>query len=94
MPEKDNSAWATPIYSNDERERLTKTIGNFVLLREKLKSTDKKANWIRKRNAMKERAAEIDLSAIVTRNLDTFNEESIEKRNLWIAEKAIKAWPI
>lgn len=94
MPEKDNSSWASASYSNEDRERLTRTLGNFVLLREKLKSADKKADWQRKRNAMKERASEIDTSAIVTRGLDIFNEQTIEKRNQWIAEKAIEAWPL
>lgn len=94
MPETTNSAWASASYSNENRERLTKTVGNFVLLREKLKSADKKADWQRKRNAMKERASEIDTSAIVRRGLDIFNEQTIEKRNQWIAEKAIEAWPL
>lgn len=94
MPEKDNSSWASASYTNEARECLIKTIGNFVLLREKLKSADKKADWQRKRNAMKERAPEIATSAIVTRGLDLFNEQTIEKRNQWIAEKAIEAWPL
>ena len=94
MPEKNNSNWATASYTNEDRDRLTKTIGNFVLLREKLKSADKKADWHRKKNAMKERAAELDISAIVTRNLNIFNEETIELRNKWIAEKAKEAWPL
>lgn len=94
MPEKDNSSWASSSYSNEDRERLARTVGNFVLLREKLKSADKKADWQRKRNAMKERASEVDTSAIVTRGLDIFNEQTIERRNQWIAEKAIEAWPL
>jgi hypothetical protein len=94
MPERDNSQWANPSYSNEERERLTKTIGNFVFLREKLKLADKKANWERKKEAMKGKASMIDISAIVTRDLSIFNEEHIKKRNEWIAEKAIDAWPL
>lgn len=94
MPDKDNVAWATSSYSDDDRERLCKTIGNFVLLREKLKSADKKADWRRKRDAMKERAAEIDISAVVARGLASYNEQTIEVRNAWIAEKAIEAWPL
>jgi hypothetical protein len=94
MPEKDNSDWSTAPYSNEDRERLTKTIGNFVLLRGKLKSADKKAGWIRKKNAMKERAAELDISAIVARDLTSFNEATIELRNKWIAEKAKEVWPL
>lgn len=94
MPEKENSDWATSTYSNDDRERLTKTIGNFVLLREKLKSADKKADWLRKRNAIKERSAELKLSAIDPNGVNTFNEKSIETRNRLIADIAINAWPI
>jgi hypothetical protein len=94
MPEKNNAVWASASYSNEKRELLTKTIGNFVLLREKLKSADKKANWQRKKNAMMDRASKIEVSVIVTRGLDIFNEQTIEKRNQWIAEKAIEAWPL
>jgi hypothetical protein len=94
MPEKGNAAWASASYSNEDREWLTKTIGNFVLLREKLKSADKKANWQRKKNAMMDRSSKIEVSVIVTRGLGIFNEQTIEKRNQWIAEKAIEAWPI
>lgn len=94
MPEKDNAAWASPAYSSEVRERLTKTIGNYVLLRGKLKSTDKKGDWQRKRNAMKDNVEGLSLSAIVARGLESFSEQTIEKRNEWIAEKAIEAWPL
>jgi hypothetical protein len=43
---------------------------------------------------MMNKVSEINVSAIVTRGLSTFNEETIEKRNQWIAEKAIEAWPL
>ena len=94
MPEKDNTTWITPSYSPEERDRLTKTIGNFVLLREKLKAADKKADWNRKREAMKDKAKEIETSAIVTRGLAIWSEETIEKRNEWFAQKVIEAWPL
>lgn len=94
MPEKGNEDWATPAYTSEDRDRLTKTVGNFILLREKLKTTDKKANWMRKKDAMRERAKEIETSTIVSRNLGAFTEETIEKRNQWIADKVIEAWPL
>lgn len=94
MPEKDNSNWATASYTNDDRERLTKTIGNFVLLREKLKAADRKADWARKKTAMSERANEIDTSAIVNRGLKTWSEATIEERNKMIAGWAIESWPL
>lgn len=96
MPEKDNSNWSTPNYTDEDRERLTRTIGNFVLLRDKLKATDKKAPWLRKKVAMNEadKAKEIETSLIVTRNLPAWTEQTIEQRNDWIAKKVIELWPI
>ena len=94
MPEKSNEAWATPTYSSEDRDRLTRTIGNFVLLREKLKASDKKANWDRKKVAMKERADELDTSAVVTRGLSNWTESTIEARNKWFADMAIEFWPL
>lgn len=94
MPEKDNSAWSTPRYTQEDRDRLTKTIGNFVLLRDKLKSADKRAVWMQKREAMKDKAKEIDTSAVVTRGLTSWSEETIEKRNEWFSQKAVEAWPL
>lgn len=94
MPDKDNALWASSAYTDEDRERLTRTIGNYVLLREKLKSADKKAAWTRKRDAMKERANKIDTSACVARGLASWNESTIEQRNQWIAQQAIMAWPL
>ncbi|MCQ2200669.1 MAG: DUF262 domain-containing HNH endonuclease family protein [Bacteroidales bacterium] len=94
MPEKNNSTWGSPTYSDEDRERLTKTIGNYVLLRGKLKTADKTAAWPRKRDAMKERATSVVTSAVVERGLATWTEEIIERRNQWFAEKAIEAWPL
>lgn len=94
MPEKDNAAWATSNYSDEERKGLVRTIGNFVLLREKLKASDKKATWGRKKVAMRERATEVVTSSIVTRGLEHWTEETIEKRNKWFAEQAINIWSL
>ena len=96
MPEKDNSDWATSNYTDEDRVRLTKTIGNFVLLRGKLKVADKKALWSRKKVAMNEadKAKEIVTSAVVNRGLPAWTEQSIEQRNLWIAQKVIELWPV
>lgn len=94
MPEKDNTSWITSCYTNEDRERLVRTIGNFVILREKLKAADKKAAWTRKRDAMKSHADEIETSAVVTRGLESWSESTIEKRNQWFADKVIETWPL
>lgn len=94
MPEKDNSAWTTGSHSTEATARLTKTIGNFMLLRSKLKASDKRAPWPRKRDAMRDRAAELTLSRGVCNGADKWNESIIEKRNEWIALKAIEVWPL
>lgn len=94
MPEKDNTSWASQAYTLEERDCLTKTIGNFVLLREKLKAADKKTDWNRKREAMKDKAKEIETSVIVTRGLANWSEETIEKRNEWFAQKVVEVWPL
>ena len=94
MPEKNNASWSTAAYSDDDRNRLTRTLGNYVILRDKLKSVDKKAAWPRKREAMKERADGIETSLIVTRGLEAWTENTIEARNKWFAQRVIEKWPI
>ena len=94
MPEKNNTSWSTASYTDDDRNRLTRTLGNYVILRDKLKGVDKKADWPRKREAMRERADGIQTSLIVTRGLETWTESTIEQRNKWFAQKVIEKWPI
>lgn len=94
MPEKNNESWSTGNYTDEEKLALTHTIGNFMLLRDKLKSTDKKGDWLRKKAAMATKVDGIETSAVATRNLDNWTEDTIKVRNKWIAEQAINAWPI
>lgn len=95
LPEKDSNGW--PFASgHDEESRnvLAKTLGNIILLRDKLKGKDKKATWLTKRDAMKPKADNLIISSVVTRDLAAYDEKSIEKRNNWLVEQINKTWKI
>lgn len=95
MPEKEDSNW--PIgngFTIDQRKDISKTLGNFVMLREKLKSKIKSARWIDKRNAMKSGVTDLLLFAAIERDLPSWDENYVHERNKWLADKILKAWPL
>lgn len=93
MPEKNNENWALADgFTIDQRNDLTKTLGNFILLREKLKSIDKNATWIQKRNAMSSKVAELKLFKVVENGLESFNDLTIVERNKWLAGQVLDVW--
>lgn len=94
MPEKDNDAWISDSYTDEDRQRLVRTIGNFILLRDKLKAADKKGNWTKKKAAMSTKVDDIKTSSVAARNLTEWNEKTIEERNKWFADQVINAWRI
>lgn len=97
MPDMNNEAWANPDYSETDRKRLTQTIGNYALIRHKLKNDGKKLNWEEKRNAMRKEIENIKTSEFISRmsTMDKqFSETNIELRNQYIAELAINHWKI
>lgn len=93
MPEKDNDKWHSSVYDEEDSQRLTKTLGNFILLRDTLKASDKKADWTKKSAAMSSKVDGLSTSAIATNGLKVWDEDTIEKRNKWFADKVIAAWP-
>ena len=94
MPERHNDGWALANgFDINQRNDLTKTLGNFILLREKLKSRDRNADWIQKRNAMSPKVAELELFQIVNNGLDSFDDSTIVERNRWLAGKVLEVWP-
>lgn len=94
MPEKDYDKWISDSYTDEDRQRLVKTIGNFILLRDKLKAADKKGNWTKKKAAMSTKVEGIETSSIAARDLKTWNEKTIEQRNKKFADQVINAWRI
>ena len=94
MPEKGNEEWVSGSYTEEDRQRLVRTLGNFILLRDKLKAADKKSNWAKKKAAMSTKVDEINTSAVAARDLASWNEKTIEDRNKWFANMAINAWSI
>lgn len=95
MPEKVDANW--PLgdrYNVDQRKDLAKTLGNFVILREKLKSKAKSAKWIEKRNAMKPGVEDLSLFMAIGNNLPNWDENTIQERNSWLAGKILDAWPL
>mgnify|MGYP000631124796 FL=1 len=94
MLEKDNGNWPSANgYSEEQRQMLTKTLGNFAIIREKLKTKFKNAKWSDKRKAMKLGSSDMILGRIFTQGQRYWDESVIEKRNLWLAEKILEAWP-
>lgn len=94
MLDKDNGKWPSAKgLSEEQRKVLTRTLGNFAIIREKLKSKFRNAQWPEKRNAMKAGSSELELGKIFTRELPYWDETVIEKRNSWLADEIIEAWP-
>ena len=94
MPDKGNEEWVSDSYTAEDCQRLVRTLGNFILLRDKLKAADKKGNWTKKKAAMSTKVDDIKTSAVAARDLASWNEKIIEERNKWFADLAINAWPI
>ncbi len=95
MPEKNNDSWAKGNYSEEDRERLTRTIGNFILLRDKLKGSERKADWAAKKRAMLQRIKDVRTSSIINEmNRQSWSESTIEDRNNSIADSVIGLWPL
>lgn len=95
MPEKVTINWPLADgMSEDERKKLAKTLGNFVILREKLKTKDKNAKWTDKREVMKPKSDDLETCVILRTNLGKWDAKAIETRAKWLASKVIDAWPI
>lgn len=94
MPERADDNWPLgPGYNPEQRKDIAKTLGNFVILREKLKSRVRSARWTEKRNAMKAGVVDLSLFQAIANNLPSWDETTIEERNRWIAGKVLDAWP-
>lgn len=95
MPENNNSSWPMSAgFSDDQRKVLVKTLGNFVMLREKLKPKYKTAEWTNKRDAMKPFVSGLQTCACAERELPVWDDAAIEARNKWLAARIIESWPL
>lgn len=95
MPEKADENWPLGLgYDPEQRKDIAKTLGNFVILREKLKSKAKSAKWTEKRNAMKAGVIALSLFRAIENNLPAWDETIVEERNRWLAGKILEAWPM
>jgi hypothetical protein len=93
MPEKADANWPLGAgVTEEQRSDLAKTLGNFIILREKLQSRAKKAAWLDKKAAMKPKCEELDLFKCVQNGLRTWDEKVVEERNTWLADKILDAW--
>lgn len=91
MPEKLHANWGIGAgYDEESRLALTKTLGNFTFLREKMKSKLKNAKWDTKALAMKDLVIDLDTCQYV--RSPEWNEKCIESRNEWLAGLILKAW--
>ena len=93
MPEKSSKNWTfDKKYSEEEHAVLTKTLGNYVMLREKPKGKSKNAAWTDKRLLIKDWTKELNTCQIF-RN-EVWTEKEIELRNSGLAKMIINCWPI
>ena len=93
MPEKVDANWPVGAGSTEEEHlALSKTLGNFILLREKLKKCPKNATWMQKKTAMKPKCEELDLFKCVQNGLTSWTEDTIRTRNQWLAGKILDVW--
>lgn len=94
MPEKIDAQWpVSPGETIEARETLPKTLGNFILLREKVRKCPKNASWMQKKAAMKPKCADLELFKCVQNGLSSWTEETIRTRNRWLADKILNVWP-
>ena len=95
MLEKDNGNWPSAIgYTDEQRLAITKTLGNFAIIRAKLKTKVKNAAWPEKRNAIKQYSAEMETNRIFCQGQPIWDETVIAKRNSILAEMVLEAWPL
>ena len=93
MPEKVDANWPVGAgFTEEEHQALAKTLGNFILLREKLKKCPKNATWMQKKTAMKPKCVELDLFKCVQNGLTSWTEDTIRTRNQWLAGKILDVW--
>jgi hypothetical protein len=96
MPEAVSSNWPLGAnYTEEQRENLCKTLGNHILIREKLKRAQKLAGWRSKSQVLKPMCEELELFRFIQNGtLHSWTEENIEQRNRWLADKIINTWAI
>ncbi len=93
MPEKVDGNWPLGAgVTEDEHQALAKTIGNYILLREKLKKCPKNATWQQKKAAMKPKCEQLELFKCVQNGLPAWTEDTIRTRNQWLADKILDVW--
>ena len=93
MPEKADANWPLGAeVTEEQRGEIAKTLGNFIILREKLQPKAKKAAWLDKKADMKPKCEELALFKCVQNGLRTWDEKIVEERNAWLADKILDTW--
>lgn len=96
MPTKhclDNINWPM-IDGYDEAQRtvLVNTLGNFILLRDKIKSSQASKEWLAKRVEMAKQIKDLATSEFIS-DANSWDESTIKQRNDQLADLVIKYWP-
>ncbi|MGR3984501.1 MAG: DUF262 domain-containing HNH endonuclease family protein [Gammaproteobacteria bacterium] len=100
MPKQWHSHWEKPAAqeSIDERNRVLLTLGNLAIIRPRLNKSIKNASWEIKKEGkgrnlgLKHFAAGLETMRECLEVTD-WNEREIEKRAVYLCEKAIEIWP-
>lgn len=94
MPEKNNDAWPMASgYTSEQRQTLVHTLGNFVMLDNKVSPAINKCDWAEKKSKMKDFATDLKNCQLLQGSLPNWDESTIERRNNWLAEQFIQYWP-
>lgn len=98
MPKKWRNNWgALDADAARERDKVLLTLGNLAIITGSLNSSIRDANWKIKKTGKSSKSGLLECSGgIVTMNgateKDLWNEDEINARGLWLAEKALEVW--
>ena len=98
MPKKWRNNWgALDADAARERDKVLLTLGNLAIITGSLNSSIRDADWKIKKTGKSSKSGLLECSGgIVTMNgateKDLWNEDEINARGLWLAEKALEVW--
>ena len=100
MPQKYQKHWPLPPSMDaEEREHRIHTLGNMAMLPHSLNSSVSNSSWKQKKEGnknaagLKDLASDIEILSEVLKE-NTWDEQKIYQRSLWLADKVAEIWPL
>ncbi len=101
MPKKWRNNWKVDDegFNADRRDFMLLTLGNLTIIQQSLNASIRDANWATKKVGIGSRGGLIKYAEGIETlsdylNLDEWNEDRINERADWLAEKALSIWKI